>query len=33
MPPIPGLADAAMTNIELLELDRVPAHMVVIGGG
>jgi len=33
IPPIPGLPDAAMTNIELLELDRVPAHMVVLGGG
>ena len=33
LPPIPGLPDAAMTNIELLELDRAPAHMVVLGGG
>ncbi len=33
IPPIPGLPDAAMTNIELLELDRVPAHLVVLGGG
>jgi pyruvate/2-oxoglutarate dehydrogenase complex dihydrolipoamide dehydrogenase (E3) component len=33
LPPIPGLGDAAMTNIELLELDRVPAHMIVLGGG
>ena len=33
IPPIPGLAAAAMTNIELLELDRVPAHLVVLGGG
>jgi pyruvate/2-oxoglutarate dehydrogenase complex dihydrolipoamide dehydrogenase (E3) component len=33
IPPIPGLADMAMTNIELLELDRVPEHMVVLGGG
>ena len=33
LPPIPGLADAAMTNIELLELDRVPEHLVVLGGG
>jgi pyruvate/2-oxoglutarate dehydrogenase complex dihydrolipoamide dehydrogenase (E3) component len=31
--PIPGLAAAAMTNIELLELDRVPAHLIVLGGG
>jgi pyruvate/2-oxoglutarate dehydrogenase complex dihydrolipoamide dehydrogenase (E3) component len=33
LPPIPGLAAAAMTNIELLELDRVPEHLVVLGGG
>jgi pyruvate/2-oxoglutarate dehydrogenase complex dihydrolipoamide dehydrogenase (E3) component len=34
IPPIPGLADAGpMTNIELLELDRLPAHLVVLGGG
>jgi pyruvate/2-oxoglutarate dehydrogenase complex dihydrolipoamide dehydrogenase (E3) component len=32
--PIPGLADAApMTNIELLEIDRLPEHLVVLGGG
>jgi pyruvate/2-oxoglutarate dehydrogenase complex dihydrolipoamide dehydrogenase (E3) component len=34
IPPIPGLADAApLTNIELLEIDRLPAHLVVLGGG
>ncbi len=33
LPPIPGLAEAALTNIELLELDRVPERLVVIGGG
>jgi pyruvate/2-oxoglutarate dehydrogenase complex dihydrolipoamide dehydrogenase (E3) component len=33
VPAIPGLAAAAMTNIELLELDRVPDHLVVLGGG
>jgi pyruvate/2-oxoglutarate dehydrogenase complex dihydrolipoamide dehydrogenase (E3) component len=33
VPPIPGLAAVAMTNIELLELDRVPEHLVVLGGG
>ena len=34
MPPIPGLADSRpLTNIELLELDRVPEHLVVLGGG
>ena len=34
MPPIPGLADAGpLTNIELLEIDRLPEHLVVLGGG
>jgi pyruvate/2-oxoglutarate dehydrogenase complex dihydrolipoamide dehydrogenase (E3) component len=34
IPPIPGLADAGpLTNIELLELDRLPEHLVVLGGG
>jgi len=34
MPPIPGLAEALpLTNIELLELDRLPEHLVVLGGG
>jgi len=34
IPPIPGLAAASpMTNIELLELDRLPEHLVVLGGG
>jgi pyruvate/2-oxoglutarate dehydrogenase complex dihydrolipoamide dehydrogenase (E3) component len=34
IPPTAGLADARpMTNIELLELDRLPAHLVVLGGG
>src|SRR5262249_36607441 len=34
IPPVPGLADAGpMTNIELLELDRLPEHLVVLGGG
>jgi pyruvate/2-oxoglutarate dehydrogenase complex dihydrolipoamide dehydrogenase (E3) component len=32
--PIPGLSDAQpMTHIEALELDQVPAHLIVIGGG
>ncbi|HEX7362394.1 MAG TPA: FAD-dependent oxidoreductase [Bryobacteraceae bacterium] len=31
---IPGLADAQpLTHIEALELDRVPEHLIVIGGG
>ena len=34
IPSVPGLADSApLTNIELLELDRVPEHLIVIGGG
>ncbi|HEX4590290.1 MAG TPA: mercuric reductase [Gemmataceae bacterium] len=34
IPPTPGLADARpMTNVELLELDRLPAHLIVLGGG
>jgi pyruvate/2-oxoglutarate dehydrogenase complex dihydrolipoamide dehydrogenase (E3) component len=34
IPPVPGLADARpMSNIELLELDRLPAHLFVLGGG
>ena len=34
VPPVPGLAEAKpLTNIELLELDRVPEHLVVLGGG
>jgi pyruvate/2-oxoglutarate dehydrogenase complex dihydrolipoamide dehydrogenase (E3) component len=34
IPPVPGLADARpMTNIELLEIDRLPERLVVLGGG
>ena len=34
IPPISGLADAGpLTNIELLEIDRLPEHLVVLGGG
>jgi pyruvate/2-oxoglutarate dehydrogenase complex dihydrolipoamide dehydrogenase (E3) component len=34
IPPIPGLAEAKpMSNIETLELDRLPAHLIVLGGG
>src|SRR5262249_36935910 len=34
IPPIPGLADARpITNIELLEIDHLPAHLIVLGGG
>ena len=34
IPPVPGLAESApLTNIELLELDRVPEHLIVIGDG
>jgi len=32
--PVPGLADAQpLTHVEALELDQVPGHLVVIGGG
>ena len=34
MPNVPGLAAASpMTHIEALDLDRLPAHLIVIGGG
>ena len=34
IPEIPGLAAAApLTNVETLELDRLPDHLVVVGGG
>jgi pyruvate/2-oxoglutarate dehydrogenase complex dihydrolipoamide dehydrogenase (E3) component len=34
IPPVPGLVECApLTHIELLELDRVPEHLIVIGGG
>ena len=32
--PIAGLAEARpMTHVEALELDRIPEHLVVLGGG
>jgi pyruvate/2-oxoglutarate dehydrogenase complex dihydrolipoamide dehydrogenase (E3) component len=34
IPPVPGLAEAQpLTNIGVLELDRLPEHLIVIGGG
>jgi pyruvate/2-oxoglutarate dehydrogenase complex dihydrolipoamide dehydrogenase (E3) component len=34
IPDIPGVRDAKpMTNVETLELDRIPIHLIVIGGG
>jgi len=34
IPPVPGLADCQpLTHIEVLELDRLPGHLIVIGGG
>ena len=34
IPNVPGLADAKpLTHVEMLELDRVPRHLVVLGGG
>jgi pyruvate/2-oxoglutarate dehydrogenase complex dihydrolipoamide dehydrogenase (E3) component len=34
IPVIPGLADARpLTHVEALDIDRLPSHLVVIGGG
>jgi pyruvate/2-oxoglutarate dehydrogenase complex dihydrolipoamide dehydrogenase (E3) component len=34
VPPVTGLADARpLTHIEALELDRLPTHLIVLGGG
>src|SRR5271157_2623281 len=34
MPEIPGLAAAQpMTHVEALDLDRLPEHVIVLGGG
>lgn len=34
IPPVPGLRDVhPLTHIEALELDRLPAHLIVLGGG
>jgi pyruvate/2-oxoglutarate dehydrogenase complex dihydrolipoamide dehydrogenase (E3) component len=34
IPDIPGIADVkVLTHIEALELDRAPAHLIVVGGG
>ena len=34
IPPVPGLAKAGpLTHIEALDLDRLPAHLLVLGGG
>jgi pyruvate/2-oxoglutarate dehydrogenase complex dihydrolipoamide dehydrogenase (E3) component/uncharacterized protein (DUF302 family) len=34
IPPVPGLAEAGpLTHIEILELDRLPEHLIVMGGG
>lgn len=34
IPPVSGLAEAhPLTNIEALELDRLPEHLIVLGGG
>jgi len=34
IPAIPGLRESSpMTHIEILELDRLPEHLIVIGGG
>jgi pyruvate/2-oxoglutarate dehydrogenase complex dihydrolipoamide dehydrogenase (E3) component len=34
LPPLPGLAECApLTHVELLDLDTVPEHLVILGGG
>jgi pyruvate/2-oxoglutarate dehydrogenase complex dihydrolipoamide dehydrogenase (E3) component len=34
LPPVPGLIDAQpLTHVEALELDEVPKHLLVLGGG
>src|SRR5258708_26478930 len=34
IPPVPGLTESEpLTNIEALELDRLPEHLIVLGGG
>jgi pyruvate/2-oxoglutarate dehydrogenase complex dihydrolipoamide dehydrogenase (E3) component len=34
IPDVPGLVDSQpMTNVETLELDRLPKHLIVLGGG
>ena len=34
LPPIPGLPEAKpLTHIEALELDQVPQHLIILGGG
>ncbi len=34
VPGLPGLAEAGpMTHVELLDLDRLPEHLIVMGGG
>jgi pyruvate/2-oxoglutarate dehydrogenase complex dihydrolipoamide dehydrogenase (E3) component len=34
IPPVPGLAESEpLTNMEALELDRLPEHLIVLGGG
>ena len=34
IPSVPGLADAEpLTHVEALELDRLPSHLIVLGGG
>ena len=34
IPPVPGLAGAQpLTNVEALDLDRLPGHLIVLGGG
>ncbi len=32
VPPLPGLAEVALTNTEMMELDRQPEHLLILGG-
>lgn len=32
IPPIPGLAEVALTNTEMMELTALPQHLLIIGG-
>jgi pyruvate/2-oxoglutarate dehydrogenase complex dihydrolipoamide dehydrogenase (E3) component len=34
LPAVPGLAEASpMTHVEVLDLERLPEHLIVLGGG
>lgn len=33
IPPVPGLKEVALTNTSLLDLETLPRHLIVLGGG